>query len=284
MAAHVGVIDIGKSNAKVALVDVDAMREIGVLTVPNRVVRDGPYPHYDSEGLWAFVLDGLAQLHRRHGIDAVTATTHGAAAALLDAEGGLAAPVLDYEHDGPDALAEAYDAVRPDFAETGSPRLPMGLNLGAQLFWQLETQRGLRARLAQVVTYPQYWSGRLTGVIVNEMTSLGCHTDLWNPTDRRFSSLVERLGLGERMAPVRGAAEGWGRSCPRSRRGPGSMRRRRSIAESTIPMPRSIRIWWGVRRRSRWCRPGPGWSRWRSADGRWARSGAGHADQRQRLR
>ena len=29
--------------------------------------------------------------------------------------------------------------VRPPFAETGTPRLPVGLNLGAQLFWQQKT-------------------------------------------------------------------------------------------------------------------------------------------------
>ena len=51
-------------------------------------------------------------------------------------DGDLALPVLDYEHDGPEQLAADYDAARPPFAETGTPRLPIGLNLGAQLFWQ----------------------------------------------------------------------------------------------------------------------------------------------------
>ena len=53
---------------------------------------------------------------------------------LVDAKGDLVMPILDYEHDGPDRLAADYDAVRPPFAETGTPRLPIGLNLGAQLF------------------------------------------------------------------------------------------------------------------------------------------------------
>jgi sugar (pentulose or hexulose) kinase len=210
----VGVIDVGKSNAKVAAVDLDAMREAGVLTAPNRVLRAGPYPHYDVEGLWGFMLDGLARLHRAHGIEALTVTTHGAAAALLDKGGGLAAPVIDYEHDGPDELAAAYDAIRPDFAETGSPRLPMGLNLGAQIFWQLETQPGLAARLGHVLTWPQYWVWRLSGAMASEMTSLGCHTDLWDPAARRFSSLVERLGIGGAMAPVAKAADRVGRLLP----------------------------------------------------------------------
>jgi sugar (pentulose or hexulose) kinase len=149
-----------------------------------------------------------------HAIDALTVTTHGAAAALLDRSGKLALPVLDYEHDGPDALAEAYDAARPDFAETGSPRLPLGLNLGAQLFWQLKTFPDLADRIARVVTYPQYWVWRLTGIAVNEVTSLGCHTDLWVPASGTFSSLVDRLDLRQRMAPVRRPADRIGTISP----------------------------------------------------------------------
>ena len=71
--------------------------------------------------------------------------------------GDLALPILDYEHDGPDSLAADYDAVRPPFAETGTPRLPIGLNLGAQLFWQAKTFPDVRAR-RHILMYPQYWA------------------------------------------------------------------------------------------------------------------------------
>ena len=81
-----------------------------------------------------FILDSLARSSANRPIDAISVTTHGATAALLDGDGGLALPVLDYEHDGPEALAADYDAVRPPFAETGTPRLPVGLNLGAQIY------------------------------------------------------------------------------------------------------------------------------------------------------
>ncbi|MBN8182276.1 FGGY-family carbohydrate kinase [Roseibium aggregatum] len=204
---NVGVIDIGKTNAKVAVVDLDQRRELGVLTRPNTVLPGPPYPHFDLEGHWDFICEALAELHKAHGIDALSVTTHGASAVLLDAEGSLAAPMLDYEFTDPDDLAAAYDAIRPDFAETGSPRLGMGLNLGAQLHWQLKTDPGLLDRVATVLTYPQYWTYKLTGVLSNEVTSLGCHTDLWCPSENRFSSLVDRLGLEEKMAPVRKAGD-----------------------------------------------------------------------------
>ncbi|MBI1217249.1 MAG: carbohydrate kinase [Rhodobacteraceae bacterium] len=200
---HIAVIDIGKTNAKLALVDRVALREIAVVTQPNRVLPGPPWPHFDTEGIWAFLLAALAHFHALHRVDAISVTTHGACAALLTADGTLAAPVLDYEHDGPDHTAADYDALRPGFAETGSPCLAQGLNLGAQLYWQFQADPGLRQRVAWVVTWPQYWGHRLTGVAATDVTSLGCHTDLWNPATRGFSSLVGRLGLTGRFAPPR---------------------------------------------------------------------------------
>ena len=200
---HIAVIDIGKTNAKLALVDRASLREIAVVTQPNRVLPGPPWPQFDTEAIWAFLLGALAEFHARHRVDAISITTHGACAALLAADGTLAAPVLDYEHPGPDETRAAYDAIRPAFAETGSPRLALGLNLGAQLHWQFAVDPGLRDRVAAVVTWPQYWGHRLTGVAATDVTSLGCHTDLWNPAAGGFSTLVDRLGLTGRIAPPR---------------------------------------------------------------------------------
>ena len=205
--SNVLVVDIGKTNAKVALVDAGTLAEIDVLTRPNAVLPGPPYPHYDIAALWGFILDAIRQLHARHGAAALAVTTHGAAAALVDADGGLALPVLDYEHDGPDELAAAYDAIRPGFEETGSPRLPAGLNLGPQLFWQFRRFPEAAARTAAILPYPQYWSFRLSAVRATEATSLGTHTDLWDPYERRFSSLVARLGWERLMPPLRRAAD-----------------------------------------------------------------------------
>ncbi|MFD1795375.1 carbohydrate kinase [Paracoccus aurantiacus] len=211
---HIAVIDIGKTNAKLALVDGDTLTEIAVVTRANRPLPGPPWPHVDLDGHWDFFLDHLARFHTEHGIDAISVTTHGAAAVLLDAQGRVAVPMLDYEHPGPDTLHARYDAVRPDFAATGSPRLPIGLNLGAQLFWLLETHPDLADRIAHIVTYPQYWGLRLTGELATDVTSLGCHTDLWNPWRGEFSGLVKALGLEGKIAPARRADEVLGTLLP----------------------------------------------------------------------
>lgn len=204
---HIAVLDIGKTNAKLALVDRGNLSEIAVLTRPNTVLPGPPYPHFDTEGHWAFLIDGLRRLNAEHRVDAIIPVSHGACAALLAADGTLAAPVLDYEFDGPDETADAYDRLRPPFAETGTPRLALGLNLGAQIHWQLATQPGLADRIATLVTWPQYWAHRLTGVAATDVSSLGAHGDLWLPAEGGFSAMVDRLGLAGKIAPARRPGE-----------------------------------------------------------------------------
>ncbi len=153
----VAVIDIGKTNAKVALVDLDRAVELETRRTANSVLRSGLYPHYDEERLWNFILESLRELAPLAPIEAISTATHGATAALLDSEGRLALPILDYEFDGPRRTRAAYDELRPPFEESGSPRLPNGLNLGAQLHWQQASFPAEFARVKRIVTYPQYW-------------------------------------------------------------------------------------------------------------------------------
>ena len=211
------MIDVGKTNAKAVLVDAESGAETGLRTIPTVVRRDGPYPHFDVALTWDFVCDALAGLRREGAIDAISITAHGSAGAFLTGEAdgdGLALPILDYEHPGPDELAADYDDIRPDFSETCSPRLPAGLNLGAQIFWQERRFPG-RARAARdYVNYPQYWAWRLSGVAATEMCSMGAHSDLWNPRALAWSGLVERMGWDTQLAPLRSAFDRLGRVRP----------------------------------------------------------------------
>ena len=210
----VGVIDIGKSNAKVAVVDLDSRTEIAVRKRPNTVLRDGKYPHFDIDGLWDFAIGALRELNAEFPLDAISVTTHGASAALIDADGALSLPVLDYEFAGPDQYWDEYDRARPDFSESFTPRLPGGLNVGAQLFWQARAFPAEFARTRWILTYPQYWSFRLTGVAAEEITSLGCHTDLWDFSTNLYSSLVMKQGWLDKFAEVRPASDVLGVTLP----------------------------------------------------------------------
>ncbi|WP_244629472.1 MULTISPECIES: hypothetical protein [unclassified Brucella] len=85
----------------------------------------------------------------------------GFVAGLVAEDGTLALPVLDYEFDYPAEIRTAYAAIKPDFHDTFSPSLSLGLNLGAQLHFLKTVFPANFARTHFIFTYPQYWAWRL---------------------------------------------------------------------------------------------------------------------------
>lgn len=191
------VLDIGKTNVKLALVDAGG-KLLAEQRRPNTIRTDGPYPHHDTDGIWEWMLATCRGFAGRARITAIVPVTHGATAALVD-DDGLVLPVLDYEAALPGV---DYAAVRPSYADTCSPLLPAGLNLGRQLVWLQQQYPDRFARARHILMYPQYWAWRLCGVAAGEATSLGCHTDLWNPVRQDYSPLVARMGWQDKLPPV----------------------------------------------------------------------------------
>lgn len=191
------VLDIGKTNAKLALIDA-AGTLLAEQRRPNAVRTDGPYPHLDTDGLWDWLLATCRDFATRARVSAIVPVTHGATAALVD-DTGLVLPVLDYEAALPGI---EYDALRPAYDETLSPGLPAGLNLGRQLAWLQARFPAEFGRARHILMYPQYWAWRLCGAAASEATSLGCHTDLWDPRAQTWSSLVGRMDWTARMPPL----------------------------------------------------------------------------------
>ncbi|HEX8403953.1 MAG TPA: FGGY family carbohydrate kinase [Duganella sp.] len=197
------VLDIGKTNVKLVLVDVDGA-VLAERRSPNTILTEGPYPHHDTDRIWNWLLDGMGQLSSVARIGAIVSVTHGATAALVD-DDGLVLPVLDYEFEPPEEEGERYADQRPPYSSTHSPQLPAGLNLGRQLAWQAQAFPNQFGRARHILMYPQYWAWRLCGVAASEVTSLGCHTDLWQPSRQQYSALVERMGWNDLFPPMQPA-------------------------------------------------------------------------------
>ncbi|UFZ05724.1 sugar kinase [Bradyrhizobium ontarionense] len=167
----------------------------------NRVVPGPPYAHADVEQIWRFLLGALADANEVSPIAAIVPTTHGCAAALID-EDGLVLPVMDYEFAGVEEIEPLYAPLRPPFSQTFSPALPAGQNIARQLAWQRRHFAEPFARAKYLLAYPQYWAWRLSGVAAAEVTSIGAHSDLWEPLHGRFSSVVSALDLSRLMPPL----------------------------------------------------------------------------------
>lgn len=210
------VIDIGKTHVKIHLLD----SELHTLTEHQRgnsVLNSTPYAHFDVESLWHWLTDTIAKLpaHYRQRITSLCITTHGAAAALIDRNTEtLVLPLLDYESAQPESINSAYEKVRPSFSQSLSPALPLGLNLGRQLFWLQSAFPEDFARATDILLLPQYWAWRFSGVRAAECSSLGCHTDLWNIAAADYSSLVDSQGWRALFPPLRNAWDALGKLRP----------------------------------------------------------------------
>jgi sugar (pentulose or hexulose) kinase len=196
------VIDVGKTNAKASLWDV-AGQLIARSERANALQQDANYRALDIHGIEAWLLQSLSQFSRQATVSQIVTVGHGAAAVLLQG-GRLFATPMDYEDEGDAAVRADYASQRDSFAVTGSPLLPCGLNLGMQLH-RLETLHGRLPGDVTILLWPQYWAWRLCGVAASEVSSLGCHTDLWQPLAGAFSPLAVRRGWAARMAPLRAA-------------------------------------------------------------------------------
>jgi L-fuculokinase len=208
MSGLIAVIDIGKTNAKLILLDDQTGATVWSVERASPAVAVPGFGdlarQLDVYGIEAWLLAQLAAAPEKHRIRAIVPVAHGAAMVLVDAEGEtLLAP--DYEETCFDRLRPEYRLARRPYAETLSPSLPAGLNLGAQIFFVASALPEVFLRTRYVLMYPQYWSWRLSGVAASEVTSLGCHSDLWNPGSQTFSDLVLEQGWGGLMPPLRPA-------------------------------------------------------------------------------
>ena len=198
------VVDIGKTNAKTSIWDADGQL-IERRTRANAPQQAAGYKALDVAGIDQWLIESLTAFARQGAVSRIVTVGHGAAAALLQ-QGRLFAPPMDYEDEVTVADREEYAAQRDPFIATGSPALPCGLNLGMQLH-RHEKLFGPLPDDVTIVPWPQYWAWRLCGVAASEVSSLGCHTDLWKPVTRAFSSLAVRRGWAARLAPIRAAGE-----------------------------------------------------------------------------
>lgn len=195
------IIDIGKTNAKLSLWG-EQGKQLARDSRPNMTSVVHPHPALDRQGIEDWLLAILTRYAKQAKVRQIVPVGHGAAAALIR-NGALFAEPMDYEADISDALRVNYLLQRDSFTSTGSPPLPSGLNLGLQLH-SIEVRLGssLPEDVA-ILPWPQYWAWRLCGIAASEVTSLGCHTDLWRPLEARFSNLATKRGWASRFAPLR---------------------------------------------------------------------------------
>jgi sugar (pentulose or hexulose) kinase len=120
------------------------------------------------------------------------------------------APLYNYLKPYPDELKKQfYDIYGGEVTFsmlTASPVLG-SLNSGMQLYRIKEERPELFLQIQCSLHLPQYLSFLLTGQKYSDITSIGCHTNLWNFSQDHYHEWVYREGIIDKLAPIRGAEE-----------------------------------------------------------------------------
>ncbi len=181
----IAVFDVGKTNKKLLLFDKSLNLVFEEEKVFDEKKDDDGFECDDIEKLLKWIKESLAGLvaGEVYEIKAINFSTYGATIVYLDKNGERTAPVYNYLKPMPEdtlkGFYEKYGGVEEFSRKTASPALDM-LNSGLQIYWLKYKKPHYWEKTKHILHFPQYLSYVLTGQIVSDYTSIGCHTALWD--------------------------------------------------------------------------------------------------------
>ncbi len=179
------VFDIGKTNKKIYLFD----KQYGVVQKNqvslNQSADDDGDLCEDLSALEQWISDNIRKIREDKSVkvEALNFSTYGASLVHLDETGKPVTPMYNYLKPYPEELSNqfyrSYKGREGLSLETASP--PMGmLNSGLQLYWLKYGKPESFRKIRKSLHFPQYLSYLMTGQYLSELTSIGCHTAMWN--------------------------------------------------------------------------------------------------------
>ncbi|RZM20724.1 MAG: carbohydrate kinase [Pedobacter sp.] len=203
----IAIFDVGKTNKKLFLFD-EHYRIVFERTARflETTDEDGE-PCENLESLRLSIFDSLREVFRmpEFNIRAINFSTYGASLVYVDQQGNPIAPLYSYLKPFPENLKEkfytTYGGETKVANETASPVLG-SLNSGMQLYRFKYEQPERFKKLKYALHLPQYLSSLISGTFCSEITSIGCHTGLWDFNRAAYHDWVSKEGLLDKLAPI----------------------------------------------------------------------------------
>lgn len=208
----IAIFDVGKTNKKLFLFDESYKIVFEQSAVfPETTDEDG-FPCESLESLNTFVHNSLEEIInlKEFKIKAINFTSYGASFVYLDEQLRAFAPLYNYLKPYPESLQKQfYDTYggEDEFAfHTASPVLG-NLNSGMQLYRIKYQKPELFGQIKYALHLPQYLSFLISGKVYSDITSIGCHTNLWDFQKNQYHSWVQQEGILEKLAPILSCTE-----------------------------------------------------------------------------
>ncbi|MEJ0033872.1 MAG: hypothetical protein WDO15_27625 [Bacteroidota bacterium] len=132
----------------------------------------------------------------------------GASFVHLGDDGLPCAPLYNYLKAFPEDLkAQFYETYggENDFAKTTASPVLGSLNSGMILYLLKYRKPEIFRKIRQSLHLPQYVSSLFTSAYCSDLTSIGCHTNLWDFQANSYHRWVLEEGIESKLAPVRHA-------------------------------------------------------------------------------
>jgi sugar (pentulose or hexulose) kinase len=203
----IAIFDVGKTNKKLFLFDEDYKIVFERSARFIETVDEDGFPCENLDSLKLSVFDSLREVFRLKDfeIKAINFCSYGASFVYLNDDGKACAPLYNYLKEYPENLKKQfYDTYggEEEFSfRTASPVLG-SLNSGMQLYRIKYEKPELFKKIKYALHLPQYLSYLITSAVYSDITSIGCHTNLWDFQKNEYHCWVQKEGILEKLAPI----------------------------------------------------------------------------------
>jgi sugar (pentulose or hexulose) kinase len=203
----IAIFDIGKTNKKLLLFDEQYQLVHESSKQLEEIKDEDGFACEDVHALTKWIKNSFEALlaDERFVVKAVNFSAYGASFVYLDEALKVCLPLYNYlKPFDPQLQKQFYDTYGGESLvakQTASPVLG-NLNSGMQLYRLKYEQPETFSHIAAALHLPQYISYILTGKTFTDITSIGCHTNLWDFNIHQYHSWVKQEGVDKKFAPL----------------------------------------------------------------------------------
>lgn len=203
----IAVFDVGKTNKKIFFFDEQYKIVFERSAKFDETADEDGDPCEDLMKLTSWIKTTLAELktNSEFEVKAINFSAYGASFVHLDENGRPLTPLYNYLKPFPEDLKERfynqYGGELKVSTETASPVLG-NLNSGMQIYRLKYQKPEVFSQLKYSLHLPQYLSYLITGKFYSDITSVGCHTNLWDFVNKDYHQWVKDEGVDQKLAPL----------------------------------------------------------------------------------
>jgi len=185
MKEVIAIFDITRTENKFFLFDRDYNVVLRTTAPKENAIDDDGDPCEDIEELSEWVKKTFYEVlkDKDYEVKAVNFSTYGASLVHLNKQGKVVGPLYDYNKPYPTELIDEFInsyGDRTTFELSVGSRIYGMQNAGLQLYWIKKKKPELFKQINNSLHLPQYCSYLFSGKVFNEISSLGCHSTLWD--------------------------------------------------------------------------------------------------------